>query len=128
MAINFTDGSDYAIFAFAGKTYIGNFSTSVPMEVSADGGTHSSLGYDQECYFVSNPAEIETTLTIPASGSAELNWKITPVLFKDLVNTSADTNYNSIVFTYPKSQVAISNIGGDIIDATLLSAYKELCE
>ena len=127
MAINFTDGSDYAIFAFAGKTYIGNFSTSEPIEVSADGGTHSSLGYDQECYFVSNPAEIETTLTIPASGSAELSWKIKPVFYNDLVG-SEESKYRNIVFTYPKSQVALGSIGGDIIDAKLLAAYKELCE
>jgi hypothetical protein len=128
MAINFTDGSDYVVFHFSGNTYIGRFHTSVPSQVTATGGTHDSLTYDENCYYVENPAKVDADLTIPASGSAELNWKITPVLFRDLVNTSADTNYNSIVFTYPKSQVAISNIGGDIIDATLLSAYKELCE
>lgn len=127
MAINFTDGSDYAVFSYSGNTYIGKFYVEVPMEVSADGGTHSSLGYTDECYFVANPAEIETTLTIPSSGSAELSWKVKPVFYKDLVG-SEDSKYRNIVFTYPKSQVALGSIGGDIIDAKLLAAYKELCE
>jgi hypothetical protein len=128
MAINFSDGSDYVVFHYSGSTYIGRFHTSVPSQISVTGGTHDTLKYEEGCYFVENPARVEADLTIPPSGSAELEWKITPVLFKDLVNTSADTTYSSVFFTYPKSQVAICNIGGDIIDATLLSAYKELCE
>lgn len=83
------------------------------------------LGYDSSCYFVKNPAEVEMELTIPATGSAELKWKVKPLYYKDLI---VDTNYHDVVATYPKSQVILTNIGGTTIDVALRDAYVSLCE
>ena len=131
--IDFSDGSEYVIYQNSGKTYIGKFykisdvEKDIPAQIQVTGGVHDSLGYDTNCYYVENPALIEADLTIPASGSAELSWKITPVFFKDLISSS-ESDYSSVFFTYPKSQIAICNIGGSVIDETLMRAYKELCE
>ena len=131
MAINFTDGSDYVIYQYCGKTYIGKFYTSAPAQVLTASGTHGSLGgsvhfTSDNYYFVENPAELEIELSIPSTGSAELSWKIKPAFYKELVSNT-DSNYGSFFFTYPKQMIAISNFGGDIIDSTLLAAYEELC-
>jgi hypothetical protein len=129
MAINFSDGSDYVIYMAWGKTYIGKFyksGASKPGNFGATGGTHASLGYDSTSYIIENPCEIELDLSIPSTGSAQLAWKLKPAFYKDLIGTT-DTNYHTFVFSLPRSQVAISNVGGDIIDSTLLAAYEELC-
>ena len=94
-------------------------------------GTHGSLGgtthfVKDNYYFVENPAELEIELSIPSTGSAELTWKVKPAFYKELIS-SDESNYASFFFTYPKSLIAISNLGGDTIDSTLLAAYEELC-
>ena len=132
MAVDFTETNgknEYVIFLLDGKTMIGKFHVDEPAEIAATGGVHASLmGDTSDYYYVENPAEIEMTLTIPPSGSADLFWKIKPMFYnKDLVGSS-DSLYTSAFFTIPKSKVSLSNIGGTAIDATLLSAYKSLCE
>ena len=138
MAVNFTDGGDYVVFYMDGKTMIGMFHTSdnIPNSITVSGGTHDSLGYygrgqdgvdNESCYYVVNPCVIDQKLTIPTSGSAKLTWELTPMFFKDLINAT-DTNYASVAVAIPKSKAIITNIGGDIIDQELLSAYKELTE
>lgn len=129
MAINFsgTEQADYVVYQYNGKTFIGKFYISPPSEVTATGGTHASLGYTSSSYYVKNPCEIELNLSIPSTGSADLTWTLKPFFYKELISAN-ETNYKSFVLTIPKALVSISNVGGDIIDSSLLSAYKELCE
>lgn len=129
-SIDFTDGSDYVIYQYSGKTFIGKFykdsASTKPSQVTVSGGTHATLGFDSNCYYIENPAELEIELSIPSTGSAELTWKIKPAFYKELI-ASNNADYKTFIFTVPKSLVAISNVGGDIIDSTLLAAYEELC-
>lgn len=130
MAISFGENGtqgEYVIFQYCGKTMMGKFFKNRPAEVSAAGGSHAVLGFDTNCYYVFNPAEIEFDLTIPSTGSADLKWKVKPIYYKDLIG---DTNslYLNVVATYPKSQVILTNIGGTTIDQTLRDAYSALCE
>ena len=126
-SVSFTSGSEYVVYSYHGKTMIGKFYKTAPTPVTAEGGVHASLGYDTNCYFVANPAEIVFDLKIPASGSADLNWTIKPMYYHDLV-ASTNTNYSEVIITYPKSEVSLSNIGGTVINSVLLEAYKEICE
>lgn len=130
-SIDFKDGSDYVIYQYNGKTFIGKFHKTIPSQVSAKGGTHYELGgtshfTSTNYYYIENPAELEIELNIPSTGSAELTWKIKPAFYKELI-ASNEADYKTFVFTVPKSLVAISNVGGTLIDATLLAAYEELC-
>lgn len=127
--INYTDGV-YVIFYYCGKTMIGKFTTSVPQEISNSGGVHASLDAPRtssNVYFVLNPAEIEFNLEIPSTGSADLNWKIKPLFYKDMIG-STNTFYSNVATTFPKSEVVLTNICASAIDSILLAAYKELCE
>lgn len=127
MAIDFSDGSDYVIYTTSGKTFIGKFHKGIPSDITRENGIHNVLGYETGSYIVENPAEIIFNLQIPPTGSADLKWTIHPIFYNDMIGSN-ESDYRSIFFTYPKSQIAISSIGGDIIDSELLSAYKELCE
>lgn len=130
--IDFSKGSEYVIFSHYGKTMIGKFYKSLenkPAIITQTDGIHSSLPYsdDVSVFYVANPAVIEWDLTIPSGDSAELSWKITPLYFKPMIN-STSSNYNEVIVTYPMASIAITTIGGTIINSTLLAAYKELCE
>ena len=45
--------------------------------------------------------------------------------YKDLI---ADSGVSYGAWAFPKTEVAISNIGGTTIHPNILAAYKELCE
>lgn len=126
--IDFSKGSEYVIFSHYGKTMIGKFYKSAPAIVTQSKGIHDSLPYSGvSVFYVANPAVIEWDLSIPSGDSAELSWKITPLYFKPMIN-STSSNYNEVIVTYPMDSIAITTIGGTIINSTLLAAYKELCE
>lgn len=130
--IDFSKGSEYVIFSHYGKTMIGKFykddPDNKPAIITQTGGIHSSLPYSNvSVFYVANPAVIEWDLTIPSGDSAELSWRITPLYFKPMINSNS-SNYNEVIVTYPMASIAITTIGGSIINSTLLAAYKELCE
>lgn len=124
-SINFDNdsGSEYVIFSYCGKTMIGRLYKDVPTTLH-DKGVHKVMGVS-DVYYVANPAEFEFSLLIPPTGNATVSWNIKPFYYKDLVvSTEASTE---IIVAYHKSQVCLSNIGGTMIDSTLLNAYQSLC-
>ena len=74
---------------------------------------------------VYNPCEIIFDISKPITGSAELTWVLKPYFYKDLI---ADSGVSYGAWAFPKTEVAISNIGGTTIHPNILAAYKELCE
>ena len=129
---------EYVIFTHDGNTMIGKLFPSKPEngdiygEELEDGTRQGSIQFimitkPDDYYWIANPAKIDFKLDIPASGDADLKWSITPVFFPDLISVQ-DTLFDTIYVTYPKSTVALTNIGGSVINSTILDAYKELCE
>jgi hypothetical protein len=76
-------------------------------------------------YIVHNPCEVVFDISKPITGSAELTWVLKPYFYKDLI---ADSGVSYGAWAFPKSEVAISNLGGTTLHPNLLAAYKELCE
>lgn len=123
-SVNFTNDSEYVVFSTNGKTMIGRFYKDTPSLPT--GGVHLTL-MPTDVYYVANPAEVVFELKVPEKddgGSAELKWKLNPLYYPDLVAT--DTGSKEVLFSFPKSTVALSAIGGTLIDSTLLSAYQEI--
>lgn len=128
---------DYVIFSHCGKTMIGKLFPKMPKEQitgteAADGSKSGAIQFvmiddESDYYWIANPAQIEFNLDIPSSGDADLKWKITPVFFPDLV-ASTKSIYDTIYVSYPKASVALTNIGGTVINSVIKDAYKELCE
>lgn len=125
MAVNISaNGYETILFAWSGRTMIGKIwleSNVKQSDVSPDTIIGSmNVG---DCYMIYNPCEIVYNLTVPPSGSAEMTWTLKPYFYKNLI---ADSGVSYAAFAFPKSEVALSNIGGTTIHPNILSAYKEL--
>ena len=131
MAVSISvNGYETILFAWAGKTMIGKIQKTVKTEDRASktiigemiGTDESSLSGH---YIVHNPCEVVFDISKPITGSAELTWQLKPYFYKDLI---ADSGVSYGAWAFPKSEVAISNLGGTTLHPNLLAAYKELCE
>lgn len=106
-----------------GKIYL---SDEVPSSDTSNGSVIGELLGDSvssDYFIIHNPCEIIFELNVPASGSADLSWKLKPFYYKYLYGDSAVT-YSA--FAFKKDSVALSNIGGTTINSNILAAYKEL--
>lgn len=117
------------VFSVNGKTFIGQWvykSSSLTQtvfnnlsETSADG----NIVVPSEKYLVIYaPAAIEWNLEMTNTTSAELGWKVTPLMFGAVFATAGVNNY----WVFNRSEVAISAIREEDIDKTLIAAYKEV--
>lgn len=118
------------VFCMGGKTYIGRVLSSSQVDTKAMGTITSSLGAAStitdggEYVFISKPALVEFTLEETASKNYELKWKITPLMFKTLLQSSSAARN---VFLFRKNDIAFSGMTGDNdLIAELVAAYKEL--
>ena len=119
-----TNGYETIMFAWAGKTMIGKVYKTAPTADVGTGTIINTLGVSNY-YMVYNPCEIIFDISKPITGSAELTWVLKPYFYKDLI---ADSGVSYGAWAFPKTEVAISNIGGTTIHPNILAAYKELCE
>lgn len=90
----------YIIFGYSGKTMMGK----IHLDTSTTAFVNDSVQHVLELndvYYIYNPAEIVFDLTIPSSGSADLNWEVKPMYFKDVLST--DVASTDVVFAFPKS-------------------------
>lgn len=119
-----TNECETIMFAWAGKTMIGKVWKTVQTADIGAGTIIKELGVTNY-YMVYNPCEIIFDISKPITGSAELTWVLKPYFYKDLI---ADSGVSYGAWAFPKTEVAISNIGGTTIHPNILAAYKELCE
>ena len=105
------------IFSWNAKTLIGERRVSQEAPQGFDSDTKDN--YE----FIAYPCVVEFSITKPKTGTATLDWKLLPLFYKAL--NQGDTN---VIFAFPKSQIALSNIKGGNIDATLKSAWEEICK
>ena len=119
-----SNGNEVILFSWAGKIMIGKIymATEIP---SSDVSTNTVIGAMNvnDFYMIHNPCEIEFDIDKPASGSAQLQWKLKPYFYKNLL---ADSAISYSAFAFPKNATALSNIGGTTIHPEILTAYKEL--
>lgn len=125
-----TNQYETILFAWAGKTMIGKIYKTIKTEDMASKtiiGEMIGTGADALSghYIVHNPCEVVFDISKPITGSAELTWQLKPYFYKDLI---ADSGVSYGAWAFPKSEVAISNLGGTTLHPNLLAAYKELCE
>lgn len=131
MAVSISvNGYETILFAWAGKTMIGKIYKTIKTEDIASKtiiGEMIGTGADSLSghYIVHNPCEVVFDISKPITGSAELTWQLKPYFYKDLI---ADSGVSYGAWAFPKSEVAISNLGGTTLHPNLLAAYKELCE
>lgn len=144
MAVDLSKGNEYIIFAYAGNTMIGRIYAPIkedtnknqiqnfPPEVVSKGtiintfidGEGSEKGTSH--YMIENPCKIQFEIKKPKTGSATMNWTLTPLFYSVLLDSSSGTH--KTIFAFPKQQVVISSVGGTFINDKLVSAWKELCE
>lgn len=131
MAVSISvNGYETILFAWAGKTMIGKIYKTIKTEDRASntiiGEMIGPLAADlSEHYIIHNPCEVVFDISKPITGSAELTWELKPYFYKDLI---ADSGVSYGAWAFPKSEVAISNLGGTTLHPNLLAAYKEICE
>ena len=123
-----TNQYETILFAWAGKTMIGKIYKTIKTEDMASKtiiGEMIGTGADALSghYIVHNPCEVVFDISKPITGSAELTWQLKPYFYKDLI---ADSGVSYGAWAFPKSEVAISNLGGTTLHPNLLAAYKEL--
>lgn len=117
--------SEIVIFSYAGKSMIGELYNPEKITVG-DNTVLGVMGVTASThYIVNNPCIIEFTIISPNTGSSTINWKLTPLYYRDLIG---DTTVTSARFSFRKEEVALSDIANTTIDTNLLSAYKELCK
>lgn len=118
------NGYETVLFAWAGKTMIGKIWLESNVK-TADKAPDSIIGAmnAENYYMIYNPCEIIFDIDTPPTGSADLLWTLKPYFYKNLI---ADSGVSYAAFAFPKSHVALSNIGGTSIHPNILSAYKEL--
>lgn len=75
-------------------------------------------------FIIDAPCEIEFEIVKKATGTANLEWKLIPFFYKNLV---ADDS-NAITFAFPKNQICLSNIVRDSMNSRLVQAYTELVQ
>lgn len=133
MAVSISvNGYETVLFAWAGKTMIGKIYKNSDIEtydiasktILGDMIGTSASNYSNH-YIVHNPCEVVFNISKPVTGSAELTWELKPYFYKDLI---ADSGVSHGAWAFPKTECALSNIGGTTIHPSLLAAYKELSE
>lgn len=125
-----TNQYETILFAWAGKTMIGKIYKTIKTEDRASKTIIGEMiGTSADAlsghYIIHNPCEVVFDISKPITGSAELTWQLKPYFYKDLI---ADSGVSYGAWAFPKSEVAISNLGGTTLHPTLLAAYKEICE
>ena len=74
-------------------------------------------------YYIAYPCVVQFEVKTPKTGTASLNWTLVPLFYKALNQGKAQ-----IIFEFPKSEVALSNIVGGDINSKLKSAWEEICK
>ena len=103
------------IFSWNAKTLIGEKRESVPQEFDE--------GNKDKYYYIAYPCVVQFEVKTPKTGTASLNWTLVPLFYKAL-----NQGKSQIIFEFPKSEVALSNIVGGDINAKLKSAWEEICK
>ena len=105
------------IFSWNAKTLIGE--RIISQDVPTDFVDMTKDNYQ----FIAYPCVIEFSINKPKTGTATLEWKLLPLFYKAI--NQGNTN---VIFAFPKSQIALSNVKGGNIDSTLKSAWDEICK
>lgn len=103
------------IFSWNAKTLIGEKRETVPQEFDKEN--------KDDYYYIAYPCVVQFEVKTPKTGTASLNWTLVPLFYKAL-----NQGKSQIIFEFPKSEVALSNIVGGDINSKLKSAWEEICK
>ena len=107
------------IFSWNAKTLIGERRESDTFPQGFNEENKNKNDY----YYIAYPCVVQFEVKTPKTGTASLNWTLVPLFYKGL-----NQGKSQIIFEFPKSEVALSNIVGGDINSKLKSAWEEICK